>query len=96
MNTPTPDDESAILDRFLALAPNLGAIRPKADIVVSDLEEEADAGVPLEPAAAEALARALAQQGKRQEAAKILLQLALKMPEKSSYFADLLDNPALG
>lgn len=91
------DDEQAIIDRFLAVAPTLSRIRPQAEAEVPAQEEALSEPSPLEdPSTAEALARALVAQGKRKEAAAILLRLSVQMPEKSAYFADLLDNRASG
>lgn len=92
-----PDDEQAIIDRFLAVAPTLSRIRPPAEDEPAAPSEAVPDPEPLQdPATAEALARALVAQGKRKEAAAILLKLSVQMPDKSAYFADLLDNRASG
>jgi len=97
--TPPPDDEQSIIDRFLAVAPTLSRIRPPAEEELPTQESpasEPEASPLQDPATAEALARALVAQGKRKEAAAILLKLSVQMPDKSAYFADLLDNRASG
>lgn len=97
--TPPPDDEQSIIDRFLAVAPTLSRIRPPAEEEPTPSLEASDAPEPAplqDPTTAEALARALVAQGKRKEAAAILLKLSVQMPDKSAYFADLLDNRASG
>lgn len=97
--TPPPDDEQSIIDRFLAVAPTLSRIRPPAEEELPMQESpaaEAETPALQDPATAEALARALVAQGKRKEAAAILLKLSVQMPDKSAYFADLLDNRASG
>ena len=105
MDTPETnpqEDQQAILDRFLALAPTLGPIRLSDNLSVeaenshSDEATETATGIALDPETAERMARALLAQGKRKEAAAILVKLSVQMPEKSVYFADLLDNRAAG
>lgn len=96
---PPLDDEQSIIDRFLAVAPTLSRIRPPAEeepLPAEALTPEPEAAPLQDPATAEALARALVAQGKRKEAASILLKLSVQMPDKSAYFADLLDNRASG
>ena len=88
------DAQAQLLDRFLALAPTLKPIRPEAESTLATPAEEPSTELPDDPALAENWAKALLAQGKRREAAALLLRLAAQMPAKSAYFADLLDGNA--
>jgi hypothetical protein len=93
-----PNSEQAIIDRFLALAPTLTRIRPEEQVAITTTssEDNEPEDTELDASSSEALGKALATAGKRKEAAAIFLKLAVQMPEKSAYFADLLDNRASG
>ncbi len=86
--------QAQLLDRFLALAPTLKPIRPEAEPATPATSTEPEAELPADPALAENWAKALLAQGKRKEAATLLLKLAAQIPAKSAYFADLLDGKA--
>lgn len=92
-NTPQ-SAQAQLLDRFLALAPTLKPIRPDAEPVIDSASAEPEEELPTDPALAENWAKALLAQGKRKEAATLLLKLAAQIPAKSAYFADLLDGKA--
>jgi len=96
---PDNAEQQAIIDRFLAVAPTLQRIKPIAEEDYPFDEEAAETETnttPIDSVTAEALAKALVAQGKRKEAAAILLKLAAENPLKSAYFADLLDNRTEG
>jgi|GEM_PF-4895025 len=94
--------QQAIIDTFLAKAPTLGPIRlaetdgpqpgQKAELYHHQEDQYPTADTDsLSETERETLAKALLSVGKRKQAAAILLRLACEIPQKSVYFANLLD-----
>ncbi len=81
---PTPQGQSALIDAFIAASPRIGKLRE----VGGEVEDLARQSV-LEDATlvTETMARVYAKQGQIGKARKAYKLLALKYPEKSTYFA---------
>lgn len=85
-------EQQSIIDAFIKA--NVGLIKIESEQVdtptsVVDLSEQS-ARLPAN-VASENLARMLAKQGKKKQALEIYEKLRLKYPEKSSYFASLIE-----
>ncbi len=88
----TSERQKEIIDNFMHKLPS---IRPNVKEEVSvdlalDLYEKSVATEGFK--ATETYARILAKQGKNEKAINIYEQLILKYPQKSSYFANLIEN----
>lgn len=89
LSQPGTDTETdSLIDRFLKNEPKLtlksGAEYTPPAVIAGDEEEE-------DEIVTETMAKIMVFQGKKQEAIKIYKRLSLEFPEKSSYFATLIE-----
>ena len=86
-------DQAALIDKFLSESPQLNIDRQRMeDGNATDLSEFSTSKDTAKFVVSEQLALIYARQGKKSKAISIYENLALKYPEKSSYFATQIEN----
>lgn len=88
-----PLDQMSLINRFLEKEPSMPSQKPLKQKIEEKTEDLAAGSTVIKvPVASENLAKLLARQGKKDKAIEIYRRLELKYPDKSSYFAEIIQN----